>query len=155
MIRYCTVNPNMPISEKPHFLCLTRKYFRKITYDDDDNLEGVILTSSSRRGLLAQERNDAAEMKGRRLDFADCADCEAARDAVCEGIFSVCDLELFGPPFSATAAASVETACTFARACSRFEANVACFGQCTPEGVYRTHQHSRVSSGWTVSCDFR
>ena len=77
-------------------------------------------------------------MEGRRLDFADCADCEAARDAVCEGIFSVCDLELFGPPFSATAAASVETACTFANACSRFEANVACFGQCTPEGVYFT-----------------
>lgn len=113
-------------------------YTEKINYDDGD-LESVELTSSSRRALLAHDERDSSAIVGRRLDFDSCAVCEEAYDAVCEGVLSVCDLEDFGNPFSAEAAASVDIACgTFGSACSRFEASVACRDQCTPEGVYIT-----------------
>lgn len=106
-----------------------------INYDDGD-LESVELTSSSRRALLAHDERDSSAIVGRRLDFDSCAVCEEAYDAVCEGVLSVCDLEDFGNPFSAEAAASVDIACgTFGSACSRFEASVACRDQCTPEEV--------------------
>ena len=112
-------------------------YTGKVIYDGDDNLKGVKRTSPTRRALLATGELDAAEIEGRRLDFADCADCEEAFDAVCEGALSVCDLEDFGYPFSAAAAASIDTVCvTFGSACSRLQASVACQDQCTTEGVY-------------------
>lgn len=110
-----------------------------MSYDDNDNLEGVELTSSTRRALLHEEEHDAAgiEIGGRRLDFDDCGDCEDAYNAVCESALNVCDLEDFGPPFSATAAASVDIVCgTFGSACSRLETSAACRGQCPAEGVY-------------------
>lgn len=109
----------------------------KVNFDDDGNLESVRLTSSSRRALLALKEKDDAPIEGRRLDFDSCSDCEEAYEAACEGALSVCDLEDFGYPLSAKAAASVDIVCgTFGSACSRFEASVACLGQCTPEGVY-------------------
>ena len=77
------------------------------------------------------------KIEGRRLRFDDCTDCEQAFDAVCDAAPSVCDLVDFGYPFTATAAASIDTVCgTFESACSRLEASVACQDQCPEEGVY-------------------
>ena len=112
---------------------------QKVNFDDNGRLESVRLTSSSRRALLAQDEKDAAPIATRRLDFDSCSDCEEAYDAACEGALSVCDLEDFGYPLSAEAAASVDIVCgNFGSACSRFQASVACLGQCTPEGVCRS-----------------
>lgn len=111
-------------------------------YDTSNNLESVELTSSTRRAL-AQEEYDVAAIEGRRLDFDSCTACEDAWDALCAGVTtSLCDLADYGPPFSATAAASVDTTCeTFGRACSSYDASEACEGQCPDEGVY-DHQMS-------------
>ena len=101
------------------------------------NLKAVKRTSSSGRALLTEGELDVPQIEGRRLRFDDCTDCEEAFDTVCDAALSVCDLEDFGYPFTATAAASIDTACgTFGSACSRLEASVACQDQCTEEGVY-------------------
>lgn len=116
-------------------------------YDANDNLESVELASSTRRALK-QEENDAVSVEGRRLEFADCADCEEGWESLCAGVSSVCDLVDYGSPFSATAAASVDTMCeTFGSACTSYEASEACQDQCTEgeeeeedeEGLYREY----------------
>ena len=91
--------------------------------------------SPTRRALLAAGQLDAAEIEGRRLDFDDCADCEEAFDAVCEGALSVCLLVDFD--YRAATVSSIDTVCgTFDSACWRLEASVACQDQCTNQGVY-------------------
>lgn len=101
-------------------------------YDTIDNLERVELTSSTRRGLAQREQN-AAAITSRRLEFADCNVCADAWDALCAGGRSVCDLVDYGPPFSTTAAASVEAVCE--NFCKDLTAGRACEDQCT-EGLW-------------------
>lgn len=111
------------------------KTARKLIYDTSDNLESVELTSSTRRAL-AENENDAAAIEGRRLDFDDCTSCEVAYHAMCYGARDVCDLVDYGSPFSATAAASIDTMCeTFGSACDNTSPEEACQDQC-PEGLW-------------------
>lgn len=98
------------------------------------------LTSSNRRSLLDQEEDleDETAIEARRLDFDDCATCEEAYDTVCFASTTVCDLEDFGPPLSAAAAASVDVVCgVFGKVCSTFDPNAVCRpgDQCTGEGA--------------------
>lgn len=116
---------------------------RKILYDTSNDLESVELAPSDRRAL-GRVDDDATRtaFEGRRLVFEDCAACEEAWDASCASASSVCDLVGFGSPFSAEAAASIDTTCeTFGSACLSHNAVEACQGQCTNEGNTR---HKRV-----------
>ncbi|CAN0015043.1 unnamed protein product [Pylaiella littoralis] len=109
-----------------------------IMYDTSDTLESVELTpSSTRRALVEEEKNDAAAIEGRRrLEFDDCPSCEDAWVSLCAGVSSVCDLVDYGSPFSATAAASIDTMCnTIGNACLKYGASEACRDQCTTSEI--------------------
>lgn len=103
----------------------------QVLYDTNDNLQSVELTSFTRRGL-AQDENDTAVFRSRRLEFNDCDVCGEAWNALRAGAREVCGLVDYGSPFSANAAASVEATCdNFGK---NLSADRACRDQC-PEGL--------------------
>lgn len=90
----------------------------------------------TRRGLAggsgANEKQYGEMFVAEHRRLYACSDCERDWGMLCgRGLGSVCDLVDYGPPFEASAEASIFTLCDdFGHACLRITANLACQGQC-------------------------